>query len=302
VLDFVLQHFHSPCKEKTFMYYIEVAYDLGTISYACKGDLVDQWSQLLSARAQIDAIEEMKSCNWPEVEEFREEWLPYGGEPFSDREEARNWLKRKAKMSNLATNARVETEETTRYMKKYEPEAIKYDEYPTPRLLDSKGIRNKIEIGFHFDDLDFAPYVVQTRPYGFFAAVISMGSLLSKREGWTEHSARAWLITEDARPIIWALKISDPRLVRHRKLVRVTIDVALDTPPHVLAAAFAFVVPRNDGRGWQSILEQWNAIQPKDWRFENTDLLGRSAKKAYKTLMGRKMDWRGPRGAASHRR
>ncbi len=291
---------------------------------------MDQWSQLLSTRAQIDAIEEMKSCNWPEVEEFREEWLPYG-EPFCGRQEARAWLKRMAKMNKLATDVPVETAEVTRHMEKYEPEAIQYDEYPTPRRLDANGIRSKIEIGFHFDDQDIGPDVVQTRPYGFFASVISMGSLLSKREGWTEHSARAWLITEDARPAIWALKISDPRLIRHRKLVRVTIDVALDTPPHVLAEAFAeirtkeehrypwpltakkpmapwslalvaFVVPRNDGRGWQSILEQWNAIHPKDWRFENTDLLGRSAKKAYKTLMGRKMDWRGPRGAASHRR
>ncbi len=291
---------------------------------------MDQWSQLLSTRAQSDAIEEMKSCNWPEVEEFRDEWLPYA-EPFRDREEARNWLKRRAKMNKSATNVPVETPEITHFMEEYEPEAIMYDEYSTPPLLDGKGIRNKIEIGFHFDDQDFGLDVVQTRPYGFFAAVLAMGSLLSKREGWTEHSARAWLITEDARPAIWALKISDPRLVRHRKLVRVTIDVALDTPPHVLAAAFAkirtkeehryqwpltakkpmapwslalvaFVVPRNDGRGWQSVLEEWNATQPKDWRFENTDLLGRSAKKAYKTLMGRKMDWRGPRGAASHRR
>lgn len=291
---------------------------------------MDEWSLRLSTRAQVDAIEEMKLGKWPEIDGFRKKWLP-GGHSFANRDEARRWLEREAEVVNAAKVSSEESPEVSRFMADYKPEAMKNDDYPTPELIGRRGVRNILEIVFLFDDIDTFPFVVLARPYGFFAAVMELAERLAKQEGWSEHGARAWLITDDARPAVYAAKISEPRLLRHRKLVRVTIDVALDTPPHVLAAAFAeirtkeehryqwpltakkpmapwslalvaFVVPRNDGRGWQFILEEWNATQPKDWRFENTDLLGRSAKKAYKTLMGRKMDWRGPRGAASHRR
>ena len=143
---------------------------------------MDDWSQRLSTRAQVDAIEEMKSSKWPEVSGFREKWLPDGAS-FTNREEARQWLEKKAAKVNAAKGPRDEPPEVSRFMDTYKPESMKYDDRPTPELVGPRGVRNVVEIVFHFDDQDSFPFVVTARPYGIFAAVLELAERLAKREG-----------------------------------------------------------------------------------------------------------------------
>ncbi len=153
----------------------------------------------------------------------------------------------------LSTRAQIEYIErggppsvTPNFCKKWLPDGKPIEDRDAARKwLDKFATKSGPVVYFSFDDQD-EDYPVRAGNVEFFADLDYLAETFVELQQWTMPSARAWLITKDARPIVPAVELElsrppDPESPELDKLnylyvyhPKVTLEVTLDTPPKVV--------------------------------------------------------------------
>jgi hypothetical protein len=257
----------------------------------------DVWTRRLSTRAQVAAIEQGPP---PGVVRFRKEWLP-DGKPFESREQARRWLETQSSKNGTELAFDFDDDARDSFFTVHASESRFFEQLAmlTEKLAEMYRWTPASARAWIFtkDARPRVPAVEVTLPptsasdapsklADLFLRVINPKITLEIAPDTP--TAEVATIYENART--GYEKESGRKLAGGKPMADWTLEL------------ITFVVLRNDGRAWHAILDEWNVDAPRDWRFDNEQNLSRAAKKGYETLMESKLNWKGPRGRAAHRK
>ena len=261
------------------------------------------WTRVLSARAWVDSIE--VASRMPEVVAFREKHLR--GKKLS-RGAAYAWAAKQAREQGEATALVVDlftgdlSEHGFRPGVLREEKALTLDlpsqtptthaeSYPAQAdgpLGELRALAHRLADRFGWDVKRAAMWVLEGR---FVESLISEGrasiKLGPRGASPTWNSVRIEVPAEISSGTVAEIHRDARRLIAEKQKT-----LTLKGPPvgERQIHAMIFACLQNDGRSWQSILDDWNRLRcakRPEWRYETFRDFARDARSTYRRVMGR---------------